>query len=612
MESLHEKNPLVNHLVVGNPPFGNQKLTQVKNSRREFFRAKALEHDESEAGYAVQAQAERRTVSQSHTALAALTAELGFSDKSYRLLSVLCGISNGHHDFKTTFAELYNQLRRYDPKLKDENGQLASKAGQTVRRYFDALLKDQARTGVALTEIQTGTMGKDGTHYPTSVSLTLLDHLDVVNQRTKASPSYSRNSAQIRKVEARKLAAALLKQSNYKQPEKPPTNPIHRIRRLMKQTAGMFGSTIKAMKAENYTDEAIRAWFLASLQDEDKAVLFGSDIVSTEILEHGAGAGLDSVLTPHHVPETVSDPETNFDTLPDLQTSENTPLSEQANVDNLHFEAVGMVEVFETVGADAFDLTTTNEQGMKMEFVRSQSADYLKAHLPELLRQCERAELNVIVRPHLSTGAGCRLVQLDDLDRRGVEKVRPFAFLVLETSPANFQAWVAIEQASDDIARRLKKGIGADSTASGATRIAGSRNFKPKHAPAYPYVRVELVSPGRKATIAELDQAALLAPKESSDPAPPRHAPIASNTQPRRWPSYQRCLVDSPKARNHDGPDRSHADFEFCLFAIDRGWTVEATAQKLIIESEKAERKGYRYALHTARNAANVVASRKG
>jgi len=112
-------------------------------------------------------------------------------------------------------------------------------------------------------------------------------------------------------------------------------------------------------------------------------------------------------------------------------------------------------------------------------------------------------------------------------------------------------------------------------------------------------------------TVGELDRAGLIAPEEHT-PAAPRHAP----TRRRRhrllvWPSYARCLADAPGARNHEGKDRSAADFNFCLISVDRGWSVEATANQLMAESEKAKSTGYGYALFTAKGAATVVRSNR-
>jgi len=54
----------------------------------------------------------------------------------------------------------------------------------------------------------------------------------------------------------------------------------------------------------------------------------------------------------------------------------------------------------------------------------------------------------------------------------------------------------------------------------------------------------------------------------------------------------------------HGEPDTSN--FILCITAIDWGWSIEETAQKLTEQSSKASENGERYALTTARNAAAV------
>ena len=57
---------------------------------------------------------------------------------------------------------------------------------------------------------------------------------------------------------------------------------------------------------------------------------------------------------------------------------------------------------------------------------------------------------------------------------------------MVATSPGKFQAWLAVEAAGieyrKDFARRVRKAetIRADRSASGATRIAGTANYKRK------------------------------------------------------------------------------------------------------------------------------------
>ena len=67
----------------------------------------------------------------------------------------------------------------------------------------------------------------------------------------------------------------------------------------------------------------------------------------------------------------------------------------------------------------------------------------------------------------------------------------------------------------------------------------------------------------------------------------------------------------SPPSRDGSGPDRRMADFTWCMTAIDWGWSIEDTAQKLPEVSEKArERVQHRhegYPLITAQNVAAAV-----
>jgi hypothetical protein len=65
--------------------------------------------------------------------------------------------------------------------------------------------------------------------------------------------------------------------------------------------------------------------------------------------------------------------------------------------------------------------------------------------------------------------------------------------------------------------------------------------------------------------------------------------------------------LEHPKAQKNGQPDRCKADFTFCLLAIDWGWSVEETADRLMQESGKAPENGVSYAQPTARAAARVV-----
>jgi hypothetical protein len=265
-----------------------------------------------------------------------------------------------------------------------------------------------------------------------------------------------------------------------------------------------------------------------------------------------------------------------------------------------------MLDLFEGLGVRSINLTVTNDAGQKVAF-KHYTVGMFRTALPGLLLASSEQQLNVIVRPMPLPDLS--LIQLDDLTSSQVDRVRAMSFLVLETSPGNFQAWLAVEDADADTARRVKKAAGADPNASGATRLAGSYNFKSKYAPDHPRLRLQSIAPQRRVTVAELERAGLIGPDQDV-PCGPRQAPRLQRKR-FQWPSYARCLGEAPRAKNHDGKDRSAADFKFCLISIDRGWSIEDTATQLMRESEKAESTGYNYALFTAKRAASVVRSHR-
>lgn len=88
------------------------------------------------------------------------------------------------------------------------------------------------------------------------------------------------------------------------------------------------------------------------------------------------------------------------------------------------------------------------------------------------------------------------MIQLDDLDTEKAERIAPYAFMVTRTLPDNHQAWIAVKNPPEDFARRLRKGAGANPTASGSTRVGGSLNFKRKYAARFPQVEIIHTSAG--------------------------------------------------------------------------------------------------------------------
>ena len=264
-----------------------------------------------------------------------------------------------------------------------------------------------------------------------------------------------------------------------------------------------------------------------------------------------------------------------------------------------------MLETFASIGATHFDITFTHLTGEKRGFRCNRSLAEVKDSMPPLVASSTRRQNNVIVRPRVE-GATC--IQLDDLDREKGARIAPAAFLMLETSPGNYQAWVAVKDAPLGLTTRLRRGIGADLNASGATRVAGTLNFKPKYAPEFPIVRIAARTRGRFATVDELARLDVLAPE-----AQPVQI-VEQATRPGRvtskWPSYGQCLDQA--AKNDEGnPKRTSVDYTWCQMALSWGHSIEATAAKLMEQSGKAQENGEGYALKTAQRAAWSAAQYK-
>jgi hypothetical protein len=283
-------------------------------------------------------------------------------------------------------------------------------------------------------------------------------------------------------------------------------------------------------------------------------------------------------------------------------------MTAKADVD----QACDFLDAFASVGGKAFDVTLTGLEGKKLPngFYSNRSVDQLRHLIGPMLRDATAHQHNLILRPRPPVGA--ELVQLDDLAKPEIDRLVPVSLVVLETSPANYQAWVAVEGPDPGLHRRLRQGTGADPFASGASRIAGSRNFKARYAPHFPTVQILVCQPGNLVPREALEERELLAPL----PRPVKPAAVAMPPFPaskRKWPSYQRCVQDAPYVLGAEHrPDISRADFTWCMIAIDWGWSVSATAARLLGQSRKAQENGERYALRTAQNAAEAVVRRRG
>lgn len=265
-------------------------------------------------------------------------------------------------------------------------------------------------------------------------------------------------------------------------------------------------------------------------------------------------------------------------------------------------QAHRMLDSFASVGATHFDVTFLDIEGKKRGFRPLQSTRQVKHSLPKLFPGLRERQNSLVVRPYSETAT---LIQLDDLKADTLVPLRDVSFLTLQTSPGNYQAWVAVTGLDDSkgFSRHLRKGAHADLTASGATRVAGTVNYKRKYEPDFPTITLTHENPGRIVAPQELDALGLVAPEPAAPAAPLR----VSSFRARNWPDYRRCLEGAPPNHGNTGPDISRADFFWSMMAAQRGWSVDAIAGRLMELSSKAQENGERYARLTAENATAAV-----
>lgn len=214
--------------------------------------------------------------------------------------------------------------------------------------------------------------------------------------------------------------------------------------------------------------------------------------------------------------------------------------------------SLAMLACLVSVGVNVFDVTLLDIEGRKRGifgelpgYEGNCTAKELEDSMDWRLERTDAEQRSLIVRPRVTATL---LVQCDDLSPEQVERLAPFSFLALETSPGNFQVWMAVldgprqsaAQAARDFQARVRRGVGADPSATGTTQIAGSRNFKKRYAPDFPLIKIAQRDDGQVTLMAALDRAGFIA-TDVPDAAQSKAA-VNGGLQPaapRGWPDYQ-------------------------------------------------------------------------
>jgi hypothetical protein len=267
-------------------------------------------------------------------------------------------------------------------------------------------------------------------------------------------------------------------------------------------------------------------------------------------------------------------------------------------------EAEATAEAFESVGATELLATFLGIYPLKgdAKLLGSEpiSAEQFKARAASYVKRSHERKQNVAVRAY---GA---FIQVDDCSREIFERLKSFAFFALETSPGNYQVWLALPSAfagSDGkineegkaIRKRLLKkfeenGETANGGAYGSTRLPGTLNIKEKYQPTFPLIRLAHIATGRIVTPEELEAEGLLAAVPVRPVLTVVEAPRDSNSKLPKWPDYQYYVSRAPL--KEDGqPNLSRADESFVVRCYSLGHSRHSIAAKLRSVRDKAARR---------------------
>lgn len=571
-------------------------------------------------------------------ALTILATEFGLKDNQRVTIQVLHGLAGGRKRFQASYETIRRQLKEADRSTdfaNEGNGEEESNRNQEIRRRLKRIDARQKELGITLMEWTPGGMNPDGTHWSTEFCLPIIDMAEEVYTMAQRRPDFRKNPGKATEAAAREKAREVLRNATPTSTKKTAQSLIDlrkmaekKLDRLPGQVKQYMDQGIKLLTEASATEEeiyheidqafdrldAIRWSLLESRRLQTEAKIIKNE---GEVKEETQGGGISSSLplqfcsgSERIIGSSLGD-ETGVD-----------PLQKCTGVSDLQpvKQAELMIDAFVSVGQTAFDLTLTTENKKLQGHTPKMTAPALIEELPRLMKTTEAAPLNLIIRPRPADESAPFVVQLDDLGISAVDRIKDESFLIIETSPANFQVWVAIDaplETRDDVRQQLIAALGADTGANGAVRLAGSLNVKAEHRHKFTgdYHRVKLVEvvPGALTTIEALQEKGLLKmpPCDSHGFASAvvnpggyqRRTDDFSQRDSKRWPDYGRVL-DGARLKKNGEADVSRADFCWAVMALDWGWTESETAAKLAQLSSKARSRHDDYAGRTVRNAA--------
>lgn len=177
-----------------------------------------------------------------------------------------------------------------------------------------------------------------------------------------------------------------------------------------------------------------------------------------------------------------------------------------------------MIAMFLSVDRDCFDLTLTTAEGSTIRSELALDPPSVLERVLCMLPEADEGNLNVMIHPR-SQGQSHEpiLIRIDDLDAEGLSKMRPYAFLAVETRPQHYQCWLAVARSNwrdTAVLRNLTTGVEAHGGTNGYTCLAGSKNIAYAYQQAdgsFPRVKLVEGCTGMLNTVRQLEGKGVLA-----------------------------------------------------------------------------------------------------
>jgi hypothetical protein len=496
-------------------------------------------------------------------------------------------------------------------------------AKKWVQRWRKALIEWQTFKNLALIECSPGGQDRDGTRYPSRYKVNLLWLAAATVEKARSSDFWRNNPSRALAVAADEIIEDTPETDPYKPRfRKPKRNDDALLERNPKTALTLLTEVARIMRERG---EDVAEWWETFTQQgaarvltshtEDKQSVHTKDQEAVDKIIHRdngvTGGAVVTARPSENAGTSQSDGKVrSFGHLPD-----NEALIDE--IKRATAEAYDALDAFVSVGATSF-LVTMKDEATHEARSKKVSLREMPQAITERIEQNSHAEESLILRPN-----GASLIQVDDCTAAERELLAPFAFLVAETSPENFQAWIALpEETSEDerkrIRERLFKGALLNSPANvgagNAMRWIGSRNCKRERRGAdgsFPRVKLIQSSFARFVTEPELQDAGLLAPDvppcDSPLPPAPEKRPMDKIVHRVHAPNYEKCLQSVAKKKNGK-PDRSAADLLFAVTCLNWKLAFDETVALLKRASAKARVRRDDYAERTVKLALSRVA----